>query len=414
MADVINMPKLGFDMAEGTLVRWVKAEGERVEKGEILAEIETDKATVEVESAAEGILRAHLVELNAAVPVGSPIAIIGSQEEEIDIESLVSDSAAAEPVQQAEPAAESSPPPMKTEPVQQAQPTAELLSPVVEAEPGEKLPGGVRASPIARRIAREQGIDLQSLAGSGPQGRIVKKDLEQAIGGAPGLQAARVPLSKLRGAIGRRMSAAKQELPHFYLTADLDASPLMNIRAELNSRRNDDEKFSINDFLVKASALALRDFPNLNASLDGDAIVRHGQINIGVAVAVADGLLTVVSHNADAKPLPEISSEAREMIERARSGKVHPQDIEGSTFTVTNLGMYSIDQFTAIINPPEAAILAVGSVRSEPVVEDGEIIVGKRMRVTLSADHRVTDGAEAAEWLLIFREYVEHPVLMLV
>jgi pyruvate dehydrogenase E2 component (dihydrolipoamide acetyltransferase) len=401
MANVISMPKLGFDMAEGTLVRWVKAEGEHVERGEILAEIETDKATVEVESAAEGILRAHLVAVNTPVPVGSPIAIVGSEDEEIDIEALVSETATPEPAHETE--EESIPP----GPTASSEPTLD----------GEALPGGVKASPIARRIAREQGINLKNIAGSGPQGRIVKRDVEQARGETvpvAGLQAARIPLSKLRGAIGRRMSAAKQELPHFYLTADLDAAPLMSVRAELNSRRSDQEKFSVNDFLVKASALALRDFPNLNASLDGDVILRHGDINIGVAVAVTDGLLTVVSHNPDSKTLPQISSDIRQMIERARSGKVHPQDIEGSTFTVSNLGMYSIDQFTAIINPPEAAILAVGSIRTEPVVEDGEIAVGKRMRVTLSADHRITDGAEAAEWLLVFREYVEHPVLMLV
>jgi pyruvate dehydrogenase E2 component (dihydrolipoamide acetyltransferase) len=401
MAAIINMPKLGFDMTEGTLVRWVKAEGEQVKKGEILAEIETDKATVEVESGTEGVLRAHLVPVNTAVPVGTPIAIVGAKDEEIDVDAIVSQDTAAEPAPESAPEADAPPPAVELEP----------------ATEGEKLPGGVRASPIARRIASQQGIDLATVGGTGPQGRIIKRDVERVLAGAvaaPSLQAARIPLSRLRAAIGRRMAAAKQELPHFYLTADLDASPLMSVRSDLNSRRSDDEKFSVNDFLVKAAALALRDFPDLNASIDGDAIVRHGEINIGIAVAVSDGLMTVVLHNADSKSLPQISSEVREMITRARSGKVHPQDIEGSTFTISNLGMYSIDQFMAIINPPEAAILAVGSVRTEPVVNDGEIAIGKRLRVTLSADHRVTDGAEAAEWLLVFRQYLEHPVHMLV
>jgi len=221
-------------------------------------------------------------------------------------------------------------------------------------------------------------------------------------------------VSKLRATIGRRMTASKQQVPHFYVSADLDAGPMMALRRDLNSRLPADSKFSINDFLVKAAALALREFPNLNSALEGDQIVRHGEINIGVAVALEEGLLTVIVRAADRKPLGQLASELRGLVGRAREGRVRPADIEGSTFTVSNLGMYQVDHFIAIINPPEAAILAVGSVREEAVVQAGAIVPGTRLQVTLSADHRVTDGAEAARWLQAFRSYIEAPVHLLV
>ena len=427
MATVINMPKLGFDMAEGTLIRWVKAEGETVQKGEVLAEIETDKATVEVESQESGVVRRHLVAENSVVPVGSPIAILGTADEAIDVEALVGKSGAARPAaaKPAAPQAETGSLGAGAETQAAAAATAVPAGPQeMEVEGDGRLPEGVRATPVARRLARERGLDLKSLSGSGPQGRILKSDVEAALiapAPAPAFQAPRpaaaterVQLSKLRAIIGRRMTASKQSLPHFYLTADLDAGPLMALRADLNSRMPQDQQFSVNDFLVKSAALALREFPNLNASLDGEQIVRHRQINIGVAVAVDQGLLTVVARDADQKPLRTLSAELRQVVARAREGRVRPADIEGSTFTVSNLGMFQIDQFTAIINPPEAAILAVGSVRQEPVVVDGQITIGQRMRITLSADHRVTDGAEAARWLQVYRSYVEHPVHLLV
>jgi pyruvate dehydrogenase E2 component (dihydrolipoamide acetyltransferase) len=210
------------------------------------------------------------------------------------------------------------------------------------------------------------------------------------------------------------MSAAKQQLPHFYVTADLDAAPMMDLRRQLNSRMPDDSKFSVNDFLIKAAAMALREFPNINASLDGGEIVRHGHINIGVAVALDEGLMTVVTKEVDGKPIRQLSTELRELVARARSGRVRQGDIEGSTFTVSNLGMFEVDHFIAIINPPEAAIMAVGSVRDEAVVVNGQVVPGQRLQVTLSADHRVTDGAEVARWLQVFRQYVENPVHTLV
>jgi pyruvate dehydrogenase E2 component (dihydrolipoamide acetyltransferase) len=395
-------------MAEGTLVRWVKAEGQAVSKGEVLAEIETDKATVEVEALAEGVVRKHLIAENTTVPIGEPIAIIGSADEAIDIDQLIGRAAA------------------KTPP----EPTGKVPEVAVEALPGQAteaagahFPGGMRASPLARRLAEARGIDLASLSGSGPQGRIVKRDIERAAGvsapqpatspaktALPPLTTERLEVSKLRSAIARRMTAAKQEIPHFYVTSEIDAGPLMALRQQLNELLAEDEKISPNDFIVKASALALRSFPNLNASLEGEQIVHHGEINIGVAVALEAGLMTVVVRNADLKPLREIAAELRQIVGRARQGKVRPDDVEGSTFTVSNLGMFGIDHFIAIVNPPEAAILAVGSVRQVPVIEDGRLVPGMRLKATLSADHRITDGAEAARWLQALTQLLEKPL----
>ena len=404
MATVVSMPKLGFDMAEGLLVRWVKAEGEAVAKGEVLAEIETDKATVEIEAEAGGVVLKHLVTENTSVPIGAPITVIGEEGEEFDMDSVEVESEAVIP--------------------EAAAPTPIAVAETPSNGDG-RLPAGVTASPVARRLADERGIELGSLSGSGPQGRIVKRDVEAAVSAAaPAItpfqpaaaptETVRVPLSKLRETIGRRMTAAKQQLPHFYVTSDLDAAPMMDLRRQLNSRMPEDGQFSVNDFLVKASAMALREFPNLNASLDGGEIVRHGHIHVGVAVALDGGLMTVVAKDVDSKPIRQLSSELRDLVARARSGKVRPGDIQGSTFTLSNLGMFQVDHFIAIINPPEAAILAVGSVRDEAVVVNGQVVPGKRLQVTLSADHRVTDGAEAARWLQVFRQYVENPVHTLV
>lgn len=420
MAEIVNMPKLGFDMAEGVLVRWVIAEDEAVEQGAVLAEIETDKATVEVEAAVSGTVLKHIVEEGTPVPIGKPIAVIGEPGEEFDLDSL--DAAAAAEAPEALP--DETPQPEVKTPEPMEQPTAPSTD--------GGYPDGVKATPVARRIAGERGVDLGSLAGSGPGGRIVKADVESALErGEPRAtpaqkraplvslpsgerrQTERVPVSKLRAIIGSRMSRAKQELPHFYVTIDVDAAPLMEIRRQINSALPQEQKVSVNDFLVKASALALREFPNLNASLEGDEIVRHGEVNVGIAVAVDEGLLTIVARDADIKPLLTMSQEIRGMVERTRAGKVRPDDVEGSTFTVSNLGMFDVDHFIAIINPPEAAILAIGSVREEPAFVNGELVPVRRLKVTLSADHRITDGAEAARWLQVFRSYIENPALLL-
>jgi pyruvate dehydrogenase E2 component (dihydrolipoamide acetyltransferase) len=439
MADVVEMPKLGFDMAEGTLVRWVKSEGDAVSKGDVLAEIETDKATVEVESSHSGVVAKHLVPEGEIVPVGTPIAVIGAEGEEIDLDQLglsggSAEAAAEEPDKAAAPEAEK---PEKAE------------KPAAEPEGDGKYPGGVKASPVARRMAEEQGLDLAAIQGSGPGGRIIKQDIEaylskpgrepeaakageeKAAKPAPEKKAAylpaltaglagepledkRVPLNRLRAAIGRRMVEVKQQVPHFYITSEYDLAKLMDLRQEMNALLDGSgEKLSVNDFIVKAVALSLREYPNLNAALRGDEIVQFGHVNIGNAVAVEGGLLTVVCKDADLKSLRQISAEVRAMAGRARDGKVRPDDIEGSTFSISNLGMFEVEDFIAIINPPEAAILAVGSAKETPVVVNGEIQIGLRMKATISVDHRVSDGAEAAQFMQVLRRYLEEPLRLM-
>ncbi len=422
MAEIIIMPKLGFDMTEGILIRWLKTEGDEISEGEVIAEIETDKATVEVESNFSGIVRKRVVEEGATVPIGNPIAIVGEAGEEIDFEAILQVSGQAKEAEATD------------QPAEAERKTSVELEPVVDGN--GHLPGGVKASPIARRLAKDHGIDLKSISGTGQGGRIVKRDVESylesggddvastpvpsksalpipTMGEMDEMEGSEIPLSKLRSLIGKRMAQAKQQLPHFYLTAEIDAAPMMELRAKINEHLPDSENLSVNDFIVKAAALTLREFPNLNASLGENKIIRHGEINIGIAVAVEDGLLTVVVHNADIKPLRLISQDARNAVRRAREGRVHPDDIQGSTFTVSNLGMFDIDNFIAIINPPEAAILAIGSVAEVPIVQGDGIVPGKRVKVTLSADHRVTDGAEAARWLQIFKGILEDPLLLL-
>ncbi len=415
MADVVTMPKLGFDMAEGVLVRWAVAEGETVEKGQLLAEIETDKATVEVESPYSGTVLKHIVPEDSIVPINDPIAVIGEAGE--DISGL--DFTAPEAVGAA----------AKDEPAPAA---AETTTSVAVAETDGSLPDGVRASPLARNMAQANQINLANVKGTGPMGRIVKKDIEAYLAAGPGTVPTRampsvapafatpaaedrtVKLTKLRQAIGRRMTESKQWYPHFYVTYDYELDRLMQVRKELNAMLADDgEKLSVNDFIIKAVALTLRQYPNLNASLGEGEVIHHGHINVGVAVAVEGGLLTVVCHDADAKTLRQIAAEVKEKAGRVREGKVQPDDVSGSTFTTSNLGMFGVDEFTAIINPPEAAILALGGARQTPVVKNGELAVGWRMKATISVDHRVSDGAEAAEFMRALASYIEQPLRMM-
>jgi pyruvate dehydrogenase E2 component (dihydrolipoamide acetyltransferase) len=427
MAEIVTMPKLGFDMHEGTLVRWVIAEGEKVAKGAVLAEIETDKATVEVESTFDGILSRQLAPQGEIVPVNTPIAVIAAPGENVDYQALLGKAA---PIEAKAPA-----PATPEIPAPAAAPAA-----AVQALPPEQghFPGGAKASPLARRMAAEMGIDLRLVPGSGPGRRIIRKDvlnfhpapataapstaptpsivapttLPLATGPAPASQS--VAVNRLRAAIGRRMTEAKQQVPHFYVTHEFDVEVLMALRKQINELLPEEEKISVNDFIVRAAALALREFPNLNASLQGSNVLRHGQVNVGVAVAVEGGLLTIVTRDTDRKSLRQIAVEVKAMVKRDRDGKVRPEDIEGSTFSVSNLGMYDVEHFIAIINPPEAAILAVGSARQVPVVKDGEIKPGWRMKATVSADHRVTDGVEAAQFMQALAKYLEHPLRLLV
>lgn len=467
MADTVMMPKLGFDMAEGTLVRWVAAEGEAVKKGSVLAEIETDKATVEVESSYEGTVLRHLITEGVVVPVGDPIAVIGKPGEAVETPAAAKPAAAEQekpaPAQAPaeSPAATVQPPagspapstqPPAENPAAAAQPPAESPAPALQTpaqtptatqaavEQGH-LPEGLRASPIARRIAEERGINLAQVRGSGPGGRVVKKDLEVAMpvtaapqpaptsvpaaaaSSLPPVKAWRtdgqpatdqsIPLTKLRLAVGRRMVQAKQTVPHFYVTHEYDVARMVELRAQLNALLPEGEKLSVNDFITKAVALTLLQFPNLNATLDGDKVIRRGQVNVGSAVAVEGGLLTVVCRDTDQKPIRLISTEIRQMAERVRSGKIRPDDIEGSTFSISNLGMFDVENFIAIINPPEAAILAVGSARQVPVIEDGQVKAGMRMKATISVDHRVSDGAEAARFMQALAGFLEEPMKLL-
>jgi pyruvate dehydrogenase E2 component (dihydrolipoamide acetyltransferase) len=411
MAETVLMPKLGFDMAEGTLVRWVKKQGETVNKGDVLAEIETDKATVEVESGFSGVVLRFLVEESSSVPVGQPIAMIGEAGEKVDDAAIL----------QIKPSG--APAPAKTEPAPDAG-VLEKASPIESKQADGKV---LRASPLAKRIAREKQMDLAAIQGSGPDGRIVRRDVESAAAGKDGAISAAgglselisredvvVPVDKLRAIIGRRMQESKQLIPHFYVTHAYRVDELLRARSEINAVLPENERLSVNDFIIKVAAVTLQVYPNLNASLHGNEIIRYGHINIGVAVALVNGLMTVVCRDADQKSLRQISMEVKEMAERARQGKVKPGDIEGSTFSISNMGMHGVDNFAAIINAPEAAILAVSSAMDAPVIHDGTVEAGKVMKITISADHRVTDGVEAARFMQDMAVYLENPVKLLI
>jgi pyruvate dehydrogenase E2 component (dihydrolipoamide acetyltransferase) len=417
MAEFIVMPKLGFDMREAVLVSWMKAIGDQVEKGEVVAEIESDKATLELESQASGTLLKFLASDGDVVPVGGNLAIVGQEGEDISsMDGGTAESASAKTEEAAEPE------PAKEEaaaPAQTAAPTGASVS--------EEFPGGVKATPVARRMAGEHKVDLKQINGSGPGGRIRKADVENymetqqaapAVSFTPtavptGPETTEVQTSRLRQAIGRRMVESKVTIPHFYVTTDVDMAAALKLRKEINALNPDELKVTVNDMIVKAAALALRDFPNINASFGGEKLIRHNRINVGTAVAVEGGLLTVVQKNTDVSPLTQVAVQNREMIGRARQGKSRPADFEDGTFTVSNLGAFDVDHFIAIINPPNAAILAIGSAAQVPVVVDGQLAVGWRMKATISADHRVTDGAEAAQYMQKFKSIMEEPLRLL-
>jgi pyruvate dehydrogenase E2 component (dihydrolipoamide acetyltransferase) len=419
MAETINMPKLGFDMAEGVLVRWVKQIGENINKGDVLAEIETDKATVEVESPASGVVLQFIVEQGDVVPVNAPIAIVGAEGEKVD-------SPAAAPTKKEQAKVDEKPTasPSGTMP---SQPEAGSTQQASTSPEGDRI----KASPLAKKIARDKNINLADVQGTGPGGRVVKKDVEAAASSGAPSAAGRpmpqptyqvtvtqedrtVPTTKLRQAIGRRLVESKQTVPHFYVTHEYKMDEVMDMRKQANAYLPDGEKLSVNDFILKAVALTLRQFPNLNATIRGNEIIQFGHVNVGVAVTVPGGLMTVVVRDTDLKTLRQISAEVKTMAGRARDGKVKPEDVDGSTFSTSNLGMYDVEDFIAIINPPEAAILAISSAREVPVVENGEVKPGWRMKATISVDHRVSDGAEAAQFMQTLAGFLENPVRMLV
>ena len=409
MAETISMPKLGFDMAEGLLVRWVKQVGETINKGDVLAEIDTDKATVEVESSASGVVLQLIVDQGTMVPVNAPIAVVGQAGEVVS-----------------EQKAESGKPKADEKPAPQTQPTVDSVPQAVASTDGAP----VKASPLAKKVARDQKVDLSKVQGTGPGGRIVRKDIEAALSSgqpktgnvtslptthySPTTEDKVVPTTKLRQAIGRRLVESKTTIPHFYVTHEFKMDALMDMRKQVNAYLPDNEKVSVNDFILKGVALSLRQFPNLNATLKGTDIIQFGHVNVGVAVTVPGGLMTVVVKDTDQKTLRQISGEVKAMAARAREGKVKPEDVDGSTFSTSNLGMYDVEEFIAIVNPPEAGILAISSAREVPVVENGELKVGWRMKATISVDHRISDGAEAAQFMQALAGFLENPVRMLV
>jgi pyruvate dehydrogenase E2 component (dihydrolipoamide acetyltransferase) len=421
MADYIVMPKLGFDMREGVLNTWLKQVGDTINKGEVVAEIESDKATLELEAHVGGTLLHLIHNAGDVVPVGANMAVVGEPGE--DISGLVNGDGSGE-------SAETEVQPAPEPEVVEKPGTAISAAPVSEAD--ESLPDGVRATPVARRIAEEHGIDLLNVQGSGPEGRIRKADIESYLAApkpvadavkTPAVRPAtapetgegmtEIPTTRLRQAIARRMTESKTTVPHFYVTNEIDMGPALALRKQVNESLPEEQKVTVNDMIVKAAALALRDFPNLNAAFAGDTIIRHNRINVGSAVAVEGGLLTVVQKDTDISTLSKVATDNRTMIARAREGKIRPDDVEGGTFTVSNLGVFDVDHFIAIINPPEAAILAIGSAREVPVVVDGVLSIGTRMKATISADHRVTDGAEAARYMQQLKALLEQPLRLL-
>ncbi|MBI2916429.1 MAG: 2-oxo acid dehydrogenase subunit E2 [Chloroflexi bacterium] len=398
------MPQLGFDMRQGTVVRWLKQPGDIVAKGEPLLEVETDKAVVEVEAFASGVLGQIVVGEGQTAPVGQVIGLIAAPGE------AVAPVAAA-----AKPAAALAGAPL---------PSVPAPAPAAAPPPTD---GRTRASPLARRLAEEHGIDLAQLVGSGPGGRVVREDVEKAVAQKAKAPVAEAPkaapavptpavaaLSPMRQAIARRMAQSKREAPHFYLSMDMDMTEAQRLRRQLNEALGDDSHVSINDMIVKAAALALAKFPYMNASYTENGVVRHEKINVGVAIALDDGLIAPAVVDCGAKGLVQIARETRDLAERAKGGKLKPEEYAGPTFTVSNLGMYEVEKFIAIISPPQAAILAVGAVRQRPVVRDGQIVVAEMMTATLSSDHRVTDGAQAARFLAEVKRLLEHPVALLV
>jgi pyruvate dehydrogenase E2 component (dihydrolipoamide acetyltransferase) len=404
MASRVVMPKLSDTMEEGRILRWLKQEGDPVETGQTLAEVETDKATVEMEAYTSGLIRKLVAAPGDTVKIGALIAVIGGADE--DISSLLEPASLARPPAAAAPPGQQPAPALTTRP-----PTATR-----DTSGGRAL----RASPLALRMAAESGINVNALQGSGPQGRVIKRDIEAALSAAatspataqpvrPGGDVREIELSSMRRTIAKRLVQSKAPVPHFYLTVDAAVDRLWEAYRAL---RDENYPISLNDVIIKASASALTRHPEINASFAGDHVNQYPHVHIGVAVALEDGLITPVIRDADSKSLADIAAEAQALAERARNRRLQPQEYTGATFSISNLGMMGIDEFSAIINPPEAAILAVGAVREVPVAEGGQVKVGRRMKLTLSVDHRVADGAQAARFLGTLKRMLENPLLL--
>ena len=446
MATHIEMPKLSDTMTEGTVVRWLKSVGDEVEIGDEIAEIETDKATMAMEAFDEGILSEILIEEGGKAEVGATLAVLREEGETAPSSDSSNDEV---PAPDPEPVTEV--PLADPEPVEAAEhvpasiPSSPPESPPQDSPVTSVAAGRVKASPLARKIAEQKGMDLSGLKGSGPGGRIVKKDVEAALAvdSAPAVPAAlsspapaptpapapaeesgfalgvgdqRIELSSLRRIIAERLLTSKTTIPHFYLHTEADAAPLMEIRRQINlqAEATHGNKYTINDLVLKAVIGAMQAVPSVNATFGGDHILQYGEIGVAVAVAVEDGLVTPVVKNAAAKSLLQISREVKDLASRAREGKLLPNEFDGGTITVSNLGAHGIQSFDAIINPPQAAIISVGGIVEKPVVVDGEILPGLRLDLGLSCDHRVVDGAVGAEFLTQVKKLIEKPALMLV
>jgi pyruvate dehydrogenase E2 component (dihydrolipoamide acetyltransferase) len=439
----IQMPKLSDTMTEGTLVAWKKKKGDKVSTGDVIAEIETDKATMEWESPEDGTLTEIYVEEGGKVEVGEKIAFIGGEgeappkKEEKKAEAPKDEKKA--PPKEKEQAETEKPAPAEekepeTAPPQDDKKPAEKKAappPKTEPEPRPESSGEarVKASPLARRLAAEQGVDLSSVKGTGPDGRVTESDVRTASkskGAAPPAAAvpripagegSRISLSGMRKVIAERLVTSKAPVPHFYLNIEIDAGPLMSARAELKSagEKSDSSKITVNDFVLKASVEAAVKVPKANASFDGDAIVQYNDVNLAIAVAIEDGLVTPVIRAAQKKSLREISEAVKDLAHRARNKRMKPEEFQGGTFTVSNLGSYGIDNFSAIINPPQGFILSIGAIVKKAVIDDcDQIAAGQRMSIGMSCDHRVIDGALGAEYLKELRHLLENPTLLLI
>jgi pyruvate dehydrogenase E2 component (dihydrolipoamide acetyltransferase) len=419
MATKVIMPKLSPTMEEGQISRWLKKEGDKVSMGEPLAEIDTDKATMEMQALANGVLRKIIINEGQAAPLGQLIAVIGEPDE--DIASMLSEAPAAAPAPKQEPP--------KQEQKQEEKP-AEQPAPQQNGQPKTDS-GRMIVSPLAARMAAEAGIDLRSLQGSGPGGRIIKRDIEAAIsqpkpepgyprvvpaGQVPQIGASAYrdePASEIRKTIARRLVTSLGPVPHFFLTTEIEMDRAAEMRRGINAL-DPDLKISINDVIIKVAAAALIQHPEVNASFQEKFVRYYERADVGVAVAIEDGLITPVVRAADQKSLSQIATEVRELAERARSRRLKPEEYTGATFSISNLGMFGIDEFTAVINPPEGAILAVGAMSPKPVVRDNEIVIRQMMRVTMSCDHRVIDGATGAKFLQTFKKILENPLYLVV
>ena len=422
MATKVYMEALSPTMEEGQLVQWLKAEGDEIRNGDVIAEIETDKATMELIARGDGILRKIFLDAGGVAEVGAVIGVIAPADEDTSGIQGVSGSAS--------PAAEASAEPAVAAPAPAAAPVAPAATPAPPAQEAVApvaTSGRVKASPLAKRLAEEMGVDIARVSGSGPGGRIVKRDVEAAKSSgvaapvaAPatwasdGVEFEDIPVSQMRKTIAKRLVTSIGPVPTFYLTMDIDMGRVMEARKSINGMlEKDGMKISINDIVLKATAAALRQHPNCNAQWHDGFIRRYNSVHLAVAVAIEDGLITPVVRNAHAKGLVQISTEVRELAGRAREKKLQAEEYTGSTFSISNLGMFGIHEFTAIINPPEAGILAVGGIEDTPVVVDGQVMVRPRMRITMSCDHRVIDGAQGSRFLQTLKGMLEEPTAIL-